>query len=75
MQTNPMPDIAESDLRAARQFLASGRENEDGAADTSSPDRSAARSRGPRSLNIGSVPLSHGIARARMRGAHARPKD
>lgn len=58
MQTKPLPEIAESDLKAAREFLTGSR-------DESRPGRV------PRSLPVakngaGAV-VRNGIARARMR--------
>jgi len=56
MQTNLLPEIEESDLKAARQFLMSQRDEE----------RRARASRIPLEPN-GGVTLRNGIARARQR--------
>ena len=57
MQTKQMPTIAESDLKAAKAFLTSDR------------DQSAAGRPAPSIANQTGVPLRMGIARARSRSA------
>jgi hypothetical protein len=58
MQTTPLPEIEESDLKAARDFLTSFRDEQ-------------RRERAPHvPLELkGAVALRNGIARARMRSA------
>jgi hypothetical protein len=62
MQTKPLPVIEASDLKAARDFLTSLREDE----------RNANIARDPRDAQ-GSVTLRNGIARARLRSAPKTP--
>jgi hypothetical protein len=58
MQTTPLPEIDETDLKAAREFLTSFRDEE----------RKARAARTPLTAN-GPVTVRNGIARARMRSA------
>ncbi len=62
MQTTPLPEIEETDLKAVREFLTSFRDEERRA-------RAAHASRD----GHGPVALRNGIARARMRSA-AKPQ-
>jgi hypothetical protein len=57
MQTTTLPEIAESDLKAVREFLTSFRDEE----------RAARTSRALLSPH-GDIPVRNGIARARTRG-------
>ena len=57
MQPNLLPEIDESDLKAAREFLTAVREDE----------RRPRPSLGARDKFVGSVRVHHGITRARQR--------
>ncbi len=59
MQTKPLPEIGEADLKAAREFLSDGRGE--------SLPRSTPSSRPAKSQ--GGVPVSNGITRARRRSS------
>jgi hypothetical protein len=62
MQTNPVPEIEQSDLKAARDFLTSLRDEE--RPSHPAPARHEAR---------GAVTVRNGITRARMRSAAKTP--
>jgi hypothetical protein len=66
MQTKPLPEIEESDLRAAREFLTSFRDEERATRTPFSPLGSVRPARG-RGQNQLAVPVRNGISRARTR--------
>jgi hypothetical protein len=62
MQTTPSPEIADSDLKAVRQFLTADRPE---SAEAATPHTRLAK---------GAVPLRNGITRARFRSAARKEK-